>query len=128
MENLRGHTSGMAVPTFVVDAPGGGGKIPVGPNYVISQSRDQVILRNYEGVICAYKEPSPQVSSGNDSGNALGNDCGSGKGKHADEAAVGIAGLLAGKGINLVPLDNHRLGRRKLAPSAIKGGTGIAAN
>lgn len=132
MENLRGHTSGMAVPTFVVDAPGGGGKIPVGPNYVISQSRDQVILRNYEGVICAYREPSPQVSSGNDSGNAScnasGNDCGSGKRRHDDEAAIGIAGLLAGKGINLVPLDNHRLGRRKLTPSAIKGGTGNVAN
>ncbi len=122
MENLRGHTSGMAVPTFVVDAPGGGGKIPVGPNYVISQSRDQVILRNYEGVICAYKEPSQQVSSGNDSCN----DCGSCKGKH-DEAAVGVAGLLAGKGINLVPLDNQRLGRRKIVPAVIKGGTGIAA-
>ena len=51
IENLRGHTSGYAVPTFVVDAPGGGGKIPVMPNYVISQAPNRVVLRNYEGVI-----------------------------------------------------------------------------
>ena len=48
MENLRGHTSGYAVPTFVVDAPGGGGKTPVMPQYVISQSPNKVILRNFE--------------------------------------------------------------------------------
>ncbi len=57
MENLRGHTSGFCVPTFVVDAPGGGGKIPVMPNYVISQSPNRVILRNFEGVITTYTEP-----------------------------------------------------------------------
>ena len=49
IEGLRGHTSGYAVPTFVVDAPGGGGKIPVMPNYLISESPTKVILRNYEG-------------------------------------------------------------------------------
>ncbi len=58
IENLRGHTSGYAVPTFVVDAPGGGGKIPVMPNYVVSQAPGKVILRNYEGVITTYSEPS----------------------------------------------------------------------
>lgn len=58
MENLRGHTSGYAVPTFVVDAPGGGGKTPVMPNYVISQSPTRVVLRNYEGVITTYTEPA----------------------------------------------------------------------
>lgn len=57
IENLRGHTSGYAVPTFVVDAPGGGGKTPVMPNYVISQSPKRVILRNFEGVITTYTEP-----------------------------------------------------------------------
>ncbi len=57
IEALRGHTSGYAVPTFVVDAPGGGGKIPVMPNYVVSHSADKIILRNYEGVITAYPEP-----------------------------------------------------------------------
>ncbi len=57
MEALRGHTSGFCVPTFVVDAPGGGGKTPVMPNYVISQTPYKVILRNFEGVITTYTEP-----------------------------------------------------------------------
>lgn len=57
MESLRGHTSGLAVPTFVIDAPGGGGKTPVGPQYLISMKEKMVILRNYEGVIAAYPEP-----------------------------------------------------------------------
>jgi lysine 2,3-aminomutase len=57
MEGLRGHTSGLAVPTFVVDAPGGGGKIPVGPQYVLSQSAEGVVLRNYEGNLAAYPQP-----------------------------------------------------------------------
>lgn len=57
MESLRGHTSGFAVPTYVIDAPGGGGKIPVMPNYLISWSTNKVILRNYEGVITTYQEP-----------------------------------------------------------------------
>ena len=57
IEGLRGHTSGYAVPTFVVDAPGGGGKTPVMPNYVISQNQNRVVLRNYEGVITTYTEP-----------------------------------------------------------------------
>ena len=60
IEGLRGHTSGYAVPTFVVDAPGGGGKIPVMPQYIISQSPNKVILRNYEGVITTYSEPEGQ--------------------------------------------------------------------
>ena len=58
IEALRGHTSGYAVPTFVVDAPGGGGKTPVMPQYVISQSPTKVVLRNYEGVITTYAEPN----------------------------------------------------------------------
>jgi len=57
LEHLRGHISGLAVPTFVVDAPGGGGKIPVHPNYVVSQHEHKVILRNFEGRIVAYEEP-----------------------------------------------------------------------
>lgn len=57
IENLRGHTTGMAVPTFVVDAPGGGGKIPVMPNYILSQSDRRLVLRNYEGVITTYTQP-----------------------------------------------------------------------
>ena len=57
MEGLRGHTSGYAVPTYVIDAPGGGGKIPIMPNYLISYSDHKVVLRNYEGYITTYEEP-----------------------------------------------------------------------
>jgi lysine 2,3-aminomutase len=57
MEGLRGHTSGYAVPTYVVDAPGGGGKIPVLPNYLISMSDHKIVLRNFEGFISTYEEP-----------------------------------------------------------------------
>jgi len=58
IENLRGHTSGLAVPTFVIDAPGGGGKTPAMPNYLITSNEKRVVLRNYEGVITTYDEPS----------------------------------------------------------------------
>ena len=58
IEALRGHTSGYAVPTYVVDAPGGGGKIPLNPNYLISYSDHKIVLRNYEGYITTYEEPT----------------------------------------------------------------------
>ncbi len=58
IEALRGHTSGFAVPTYVVDAPGGGGKIPMNPNYLLSYSDHKVVLRNYEGYITTYEEPT----------------------------------------------------------------------
>ncbi|MCI5163488.1 MAG: lysine 2,3-aminomutase, partial [Candidatus Electrothrix sp. AX5] len=57
IESLIGHTSGFSVPTYVIDAPNGGGKIPIMPNYLISWSTNKVVLRNYEGVITTYKEP-----------------------------------------------------------------------
>ncbi len=57
MEGLRGHTSGYAVHQYIIDAPGGGGKIPVSPNYLISMSDHKVVLRNYEGYITTYEEP-----------------------------------------------------------------------
>jgi len=57
IENLVGHTSGFARPVYVVDAPHGGGKIPIMPNYIVSWSTNKVILRNYEGVLSTYKEP-----------------------------------------------------------------------
>lgn len=56
MEKLRGHTSGYAVPVYVIDGPGGGGKIPVGPNYVLSQAKGKYVLRNYKGKIYTYLE------------------------------------------------------------------------
>ena len=58
IEGLRGHTSGYSVPTFVVDAPGGGGKIPLMPNYLVSMSDHKIVLRNYEGFITTYEEPT----------------------------------------------------------------------
>ncbi|MFA7560549.1 MAG: lysine 2,3-aminomutase [Candidatus Izemoplasmatales bacterium] len=90
VEGLRGHTSGYCVPTFVVDAPGGGGKIPVMPNYVISQAPGKIVLRNYEGVISTYSEPT----------NYENND-------HF-ENADGVSALLAGKRISLEPKDLER--------------------
>jgi lysine 2,3-aminomutase len=56
MEKLRGYTSGYAVPTYVIDGPGGGGKIPVGPNYALSQAKGKYVLRNYRGKIYTYLE------------------------------------------------------------------------
>ena len=58
IEGLRGHVSGFCVPTFVVDGPAGGGKIPVMPNYLLSSSPSRTVLRNYEGVITTYTEPA----------------------------------------------------------------------
>jgi lysine 2,3-aminomutase len=56
MESLRGHTSGYAVPQYVIDAPGGGGKVPVNPEYVLSRNNDRVVIRNFEGRIFEYPE------------------------------------------------------------------------
>ena len=56
MESLRGHTSGYAVPTYVIDAPGGGGKVPVSPEYVLSRGSDRVVIRNFEGKLFEYPE------------------------------------------------------------------------
>ncbi|MFA5482865.1 MAG: lysine 2,3-aminomutase [Bacilli bacterium] len=85
IEGLRGHTSGFAVPTFVVDAPGGGGKIPVGPNYVISQGPNKVILRNFEGRIATYFEPEDYKDECNCP------DC------QSKKALIGVSGLLQKK-------------------------------
>jgi lysine 2,3-aminomutase len=56
MEGLRGHTTGYAVPQYVIDAPGGGGKVPVSPEYVLSRNNDRVVIRNFEGKIFEYPE------------------------------------------------------------------------
>lgn len=58
IEGLRGHTTGYAVPQFVIDAPGGGGKVPVNPEYVLSRNHDRIVLRNFEGKIFEYPEAS----------------------------------------------------------------------
>jgi lysine 2,3-aminomutase len=57
VEKLRGHTTGYAVPTFVIDGPGGGGKIPLSPNYVVSYENGKATLRNYAGKIFTYYDP-----------------------------------------------------------------------
>ena len=56
MAQLRGHTTGYAVPTYVVDGPGGGGKIPIGPNYIVGMADNRVILKNYKGDVYEYPE------------------------------------------------------------------------
>jgi lysine 2,3-aminomutase len=113
MESLIGHTSGLCVPTYVIDAPGGGGKIPIIPNYLISWSTNKVVLRNYEGVITTYKEPDSYepifCDRKCDDCNLLLalND--------ADEQkAIGIEELLADHNdrISLVPKNNERHERR----------------
>jgi lysine 2,3-aminomutase len=90
IEGLRGHISGMAVPTFVIDAPGGGGKIPVMPNYVISHAPGKIILRNFEGVITTYSEPENYISQCNCK------EC-------QNDKLDGISGLLEGNRISLEP-------------------------
>ena len=59
IEQLRGHTTGYAIPQFVIDGPGGGGKIPINPNYVVDSSSGKVTLRNFEGEIFDYPDPTP---------------------------------------------------------------------
>lgn len=114
IESLIGHTTGFAVPTYVIDAPGGGGKIPVMPNYLISWSTNKVILRNFEGVISTYREPEyqEQIVCNNDCDNChLQIDVSA-----ADDErnAIGIHKLLSDwdKTTSLIPESNERYGRR----------------
>ncbi|MBF7082156.1 lysine 2,3-aminomutase [Desulfallas sp. Bu1-1] len=90
MENLRGHTTGLAVPTYVVDAPGGGGKIPVLPQYLISRSDQKVILRNFEGNIYSYTEPEHYHS-----------ECRCENCLAKEKHVPGPAGLLDGSGVSI---------------------------
>lgn len=91
IENLRGHTSGYAVPTYVIDAPGGGGKIPVGPTYIISQSPDKIVLRNFEGVISTYTQPTDYIDEWPAKNTNNGNKI------------EGVASLLNGDALSLEP-------------------------
>ena len=99
IEGLRGHISGYAVPTFVVDAPGGGGKIPVMPNYLISQGVGKVILRNYEGVITTYTEPTDYHNE-----TAMQND--------TNLRTEGVSALMCGKA-DSISLEPDNLDRKK---------------
>lgn len=101
MESLRGHTSGYAVPTFVVDAPGGGGKTPVMPQYLISQSPSKIVLRNYEGIITTYTEP-----------NMIEEPCKCDACK-AEREIGGVAGLLQGPEVKFMEPANLARKNRK---------------
>lgn len=104
IEALRGHTSGFAVPTFVVDAPGGGGKTPVMPQYVISQSPSKIVLRNYEGVITTYTEPQILEEPCN---------CPVCQGER-EEDMTGVANLLQGEEVRFMAPENlERKSRNK---------------
>jgi lysine 2,3-aminomutase len=94
IEGLRGHVSGLAVPTYVVDGLHGAGKIPVMPNYLLSSSDDAVILRNYEGMIFRY---APEDKSA----------------QARPIESAGVSKVLSGGGKPLVPADNPRHARRK---------------
>ena len=63
MDSLRGHTSGYAIPQYVIDAPGGGGKVPVNPEYILQHTADRVVIRNYEGRVYEYPEPKEPKSA-----------------------------------------------------------------
>ena len=100
IEGLRGHTSGYCVPTFVVDAPGGGGKTPVMPQYVISQAPGRVVLRNFEGVITTYTEPTEYHNECNCP------ECQAARKQEqvpADKAVDGVISLLEGERMNIEP-------------------------
>jgi lysine 2,3-aminomutase len=124
MEGLRGHTSGYAVPQFIVDAPGGGGKIPVTPNYLLSMSDHKIILRNYEGYITTYEEPVDYLPS----------QAAKYKGeKRPEPGQSGLTGLLDGEQLFIKPENfdelhdrgglQHRLkDEKKWIPLGIGGG------
>ena len=95
MEGLRGHMSGLAIPTYVVDSPHGGGKIPVMPNYLISASDDAVVLRNYEGMSVRYQaQDKPSTTKAT--------------------PTRGVSSLLHGYRSMLMPENNERMRRRAL--------------
>jgi lysine 2,3-aminomutase len=95
MEGLRGHMSGLGIPTYVVDRPHGGGKIPLMPNYLVSASDDAVILRNYEGMLIRYQaEDKPNSVE--------------------KTRTRGVSSLLQGDKTALVPENTERMQRRKL--------------
>jgi hypothetical protein len=107
MEGLRGHTTGFAVPTFVVDAPGGGGKIPLGPNYLVSMGERSVVVRNFEGVLVRVEDPPAEPLAARD---ASADD-------EPAEPPQSVSDLVSGRGKRLVPGGLDHYDRRR-------GGTG----
>ncbi len=98
MEYLRGRLSGLAIPTFVVDAPHGGGKIPVLPTYMVSQSPTHTVLRNFEGMLISYPEPYDPAGAPIDTPSV--------------ESASGVWELAAGQGSHIQPEKSVRMTRR----------------
>jgi lysine 2,3-aminomutase len=95
MEGLRGHMSGLGIPTYVVDSPHGGGKIPMMPNYLISMADDAVVLRNYEGMLIRYQAEDKPTTA-------------------VETRTRGVSSLLQGDRTALVPEGNERMERRRL--------------
>lgn len=104
IESLRGHTSGLCIPTYVVDAPGGGGKIPVMPNYIVSQMPGRVILRNFEGMLTAYTEPEYKEQNNADYKDLCPEE---------RKSTEGVMTLLRGKKVSIGPAETRRNKRRK---------------
>jgi lysine 2,3-aminomutase len=96
IEGLRGHTSGFAVPTFCVDAPAGGGKIPLMPAYHISSSDHKIALRNYEGFISTYEEPTDYIPHDPKT-------CSYCQAKRMEPGQRGVSGLLDGEAMVIKP-------------------------
>ena len=63
IEGMRGHISGLAVPTFIIDLSQGGGKVPLQPNYVLARTKEELLLKNYEGHVFRYRNPREQTHS-----------------------------------------------------------------
>ena len=96
MEGLRGHTSGYAVPQFIIDAPGGGGKIPLMPNYLLSYSDHKVVVRNYEGYVSTYEEPLEYKAHDPST-------CSYCQNKRPEPGQTGLTGLLDGESMFIKP-------------------------
>jgi len=96
MEGLRGHTSGYAIPAYVIDAPGGGGKIPVMPSYQLSASDHKIVLRNFEGFVTTYEEPLSYTPHDADT-------CEFCRGKRPEPGQTGVTGLLDGESMVITP-------------------------
>jgi len=106
MEALRGHTSGFAIPTYVIDAPSGGGKIPILPNYMLSMSDSRVVVRNFEGFVSAYTQPTDYQA--HDPATCV--HCQTHQSEGGQE---GVASLLNGERLVIAPQDWEQLHRRE---------------
>jgi lysine 2,3-aminomutase len=114
VEALRGHTSGFAVPTFVIDAPEGGGKVPLMPNYLLSMSDRYVVVRNYEGLMSTYTQPTDYRPHNPAT-------CAYCRAHLGEDAQEGVAGLLAGHVRTVAPegwATLHRRGNGSSTPGS----------